>query len=297
MADEEATPSTSPFDAMRHQSNQYGEYWSGKELYKLLGYSSWERFKGTIERAKVSSEKAGQAASDHFHIDVKMVKLGSGATRKVEDVHLSRYACYLTLQNADPNGKPVVGMAQTYFAVQTRRQELSDEEALASLAENQRRLLIRGQLTINNIQLTETASQAGVITARDFAIFQDHGYQGLYNGLKALDIHQRKGLKRSQKILDHMNGSELAANLFRVTQTEDKIRREAIAEKEKANGAHHHMGKRVREFIAEEGGIMPEDQPNPAKSIQQLKHEEQRRVQRKQQPSLFPEFEAGQEEK
>jgi DNA-damage-inducible protein D len=120
MADEESTPSTSPFDGIRHEDEQYGEYWSGKELYKLLGYSSWERFKGTIERAKISCEEAGQAASDHFHIKVKMITTGKGAKRKTEDVYLSRYACYLVLQNADPNGKPVVGMAQTYFAVQTR---------------------------------------------------------------------------------------------------------------------------------------------------------------------------------
>ncbi len=287
MADEEVTSSTSPFDAIRYTDEAGNEYWSARKICKILGYSRWEKFRETIDRAKKACEESNEAVSDHFHLEVQMIVTGKGAMRKVEDVHLSRYGCYLTLQNADPSGKPVVAMAQTYFAVQTRRQELSDKEILASLTENQKRLLVRGQLTLDNVQLAKTVSQAGVVSTRDFAIFQDHGYQGLYGGLKAADIHQRKELKKSQKILNYMNSSELAANLFRVTQTEEKIRREGIKEKEKANEAHYHMGQRVRAFIAEEGGIMPEEQPTPMKSIQQLQLEERRRIEQKQQKSLF----------
>lgn len=296
MAEEQNTsPHLSPFDTIRHENDQYGEYWSGRELYKLLGYSRWQKFKETIERAKIACEEAGQAASDHLHLEVQMVKLGSGAKRKIEDVYLSRYACYLVLQNADPTGKPVVALAQSYFAVQTRRQELADENPLTGINEDQKRRLIRDQLSITNVQLAETANQAGVITAKDFAIFQDHGYAGLYGGLRTVDIHQRKGLKKSQKILDWMNSSELAANMFRATQTEEKIRREGIREKKQANEVHQNMGRRVRQFIAEEGGIMPEDQPTPEKSIQQLQREEQKRLERSQNPSMFDLLEEGYE--
>jgi DNA-damage-inducible protein D len=171
--------SGSPFDAIRHESAQYGEYWSGRELYKLLGYSSWQKFRETIERARMACEGSGQATSDHFNLEVKMIPTGKGAKRKVEDVFLSRYACYLVLQNADPNGKPIVALAQTYFAVQTRRQELADEDALAALSEDQKRLILRSQIAILNQQLATAAQHAGVIRPTDFALFQNHGYKGL----------------------------------------------------------------------------------------------------------------------
>jgi len=290
--DKDTAPRTSPFDAIRHESERYGEYWSGRELYKLLGYSRWERFRDTIERAKIACEESGAKASDHFHIDIQMVKLGSGAQRKVEDVFLSRYGCYLVLQNADPSGKPVVALAQTYFAVQTRRQELSDEEALAELSEDQRRLFIRGQLTLSNRQLAETARHAGVITTNDFAIFQDHGYMGLYGDLKARDIHARKGLKPKQKILDYMGSTELAANLFRATQTDEQIHRENIKDKARANHVHYRVGRKVRQTIQELGGTMPEDLPTPKQSVQQIQQEEQKRLQQQSQPPLFPDEEA-----
>jgi DNA-damage-inducible protein D len=213
-----------------------------------------------------------------------MIETGKGAKRSVEDVHLSRYACYLTLQNADPS-KPIVALGQSYFAVQTRRQEIADE--LAALPEDQKRLLRRSQMNIYNLQLAEAAQQAGVIEPLDFAIFQDHGYIGLYGGLRAKDIHARKGLKKSQQILDHMGSEELADNIFRAAQTDAKLRREQITGKEEANRTHHEVGRKVRQTIKELGGTMPEDLPTPEKSIQQLQHEEEKRLQAQLQPGLF----------
>lgn len=285
--EETQVPHISPFDAIRQENDEIGEHWSARSLYKILGYTEWRNFNNVvIKRAKKACEKNGQAVSNHFVQSYKAITGGRGAKQQVEDVLLSRYAAYLVVMNGDPK-MPVVALGQQYFAAQTRRQELADEDALAGLNENQKRLLIRGQLSLNNVQLAETASQAGVITASDFAIFQDHGYMGLYGGLRAADIHRRKGLKKTQKILDWMNSSELAANMFRATQTEEKIRREGIKGKEQANEAHRRMGQRVRQFIAEEGGTMPEDQPTPIRSIQQLQREEQKRLEQGQQPSLF----------
>lgn len=285
--EETQVPHISPFDAIRQENDEIGEHWSARDLYKILGYTEWRNFNNVvIKRAKKACEKNGQAVSNHFVQSYKAITGGRGAKQQVEDVLLSRYAAYLVVMNGDPK-MPVVALGQQYFAAQTRRQELADEDALAGLNENQKRLLIRGQLSLNNVQLAETASQAGVITASDFAIFQDHGYMGLYGGLRAADIHRRKGLKKTQKILDWMNSSELAANMFRATQTEEKIRREGIKGKEQANEAHRRMGQRVRQFIAEEGGTMPEDQPTPIRSIQQLQREEQKRLEQGQQPSLF----------
>jgi DNA-damage-inducible protein D len=289
MASEEegtAASHVSPFEAIRRIDEQGNEYWSARSLAKILGYTQYNKFVPVIKKAEEACRKSENLAEDHFTHTSEMVRIGSGAQRPFATVFLSRYACYLIVQNADPE-KEVVALGQTYFAVQTRRQELADENALAGLNEDQRRLLIRGQLTIHNVQLAETASQAGVVTAQDFAIFQDHGYSGLYGGLRAKDIHERKGLKRGQKILDHMGSTELAANLFRATQTDEQIRREGIKDKGKANAAHYTMGKRVRQFIKEGGGTMPEDLPTPDKSIQQLQREEQKRLKQRQQPSLF----------
>ncbi len=278
-------PHTSPFEVIRMEAEDGSEYWSARDLAKILDYALWQKFRNVIEKAKKACANSGQNISDHFIQTDKMVTLGSKAQRKIEDYFLSRYACYLVVQNADPS-KEIVALGQTYFAVQTRRQEEAD--ALAGLSEDQRRLLARSQLTINNVQLAETASQAGVVTTKDFAIFQDHGYMGLYNGLRAADIHYRKGLKKNQKILDYMNSSELAANMFRATQTEEKIRREGIKDKAEANDAHRRMGQRVRQFIKEEGGTMPEDQQTPTRSVQQVQRDEQKRLKHsEQQPTLF----------
>jgi DNA-damage-inducible protein D len=278
---------TSPFDAIRLMDEETGEHWSARELSKTLGYTEWRNFSSTvIKRAMKACEENGQAISDHFVRSYKMVTLGSGSQRKTEDILLSRYAAYLTVMNGDPR-MPVVAIGQQYFAEQTRRQELADEDVLADLTENQKRLVVRDQLSLHNMQLAETASQAGVITSRDFAIFQDHGYKGLYGGLGAKDIYVRKGLKKSQKILDHMNSGELAANLFRSTQAEERIRNKAIQSKDGANQEHRKTGEEIRELISRGGGTMPEDQPTPAKSVLQLQREELKRLERGQQPSLF----------
>ena len=198
-----------------------------------------------------------------------MVDIGSGAKRQIEDVRLSRYACYLIVQNGDPS-KPVIANGQTYFALQTRRQELADEANFGRLSEDEKRLAIRNELAQHNKDLAAAAKDAGVETPLDYAIFQDHGYKGLYGGLGAKDIHANKGLKKSQKILDHMGSTELAANLFRATQTEEKLRRDQVQGKTQANKTHFEVGRKVRQTIQDLGGTMPENLPKPDTSIQQI---------------------------
>jgi DNA-damage-inducible protein D len=198
-----------------------------------------------------------------------MVDIGSGAKRQVEDFRLSRYACYLIVQNGDP-GKPVIANGQTYFAMQTRRQELADSAKFSQLGEDEKRLAIRNELATHNKHLAAAAKDAGVETPLDYAIFQDHGYKGLYGGLGNKEIHARKDLKKSQKILDHMGSTELAANLFRATQTEEKLRRDQVQGKTHANKTHFDVGRKVRQTIAELGGTMPESLPKPDASIQQI---------------------------
>ena len=287
MTDDDGTttsPHISPFESIRKTDEEGHEYWSARDLAKVLGYTEYNKFKNTIRKAETACELSGQAVSDHIAHVSDMIITGKGARRNVEDVHLSRYASYLLIQNADPS-KDIVALGQTYFAVQTRRQEKADE--LAGLTEGQKRLYLRNQLTDHNRQLADTANQAGVVRAIDFAVFQDHGYMGLYGGLKAKDIHTRKELKRSQHILDHMGSEELAANLFRATQTEAKLRREKVQGKEAANVTHYNVGKKVRQTIEELGGTMPENLPTPEESIQQLQKQEQKRLKRGSQPTLF----------
>ena len=186
-------PHTSPFDGIRHEDDDGKEFWSARELYKLLGYTTWQKFQNAIEQAKIACENSEEALSDHFNLQVNMIVAGKGARRKTEDYHLSRYACYLIVQNADPN-KPIVALGQTYFAYQTRRQEINDELALANLPEDQKRLIFRSLISTYNVRLAEAAKQAGVIEPRDFATFQDHGYIGLYDGLRQLQILLRPNL-------------------------------------------------------------------------------------------------------
>lgn len=277
-------PRISPFESIRRITDDGSEYWSARDLAKILGYTEYGKFKNAISKAEIACESSSQATSDHFAHVSEMIETGKGAKRHVADIHLSRYACYLIVQNADPS-KPIVALGQTYFAVQTRRQELQEE--LATFTEDQLRLLRRSQMNVYNTQLAGAAQNAGVVTSIDFAIFQDHGYQGLYGGLEAKGIHTRKGLKKSQEILDYMGSDELAANIFRASQTKQKLEREHIKGKEKANRAHLEVGKKVRQTIVELGGTLPEDLPTPAKSIQQLHRDEQKLLDQQQQPSLF----------
>ncbi|WP_213794858.1 DNA damage-inducible protein D [Klebsiella aerogenes] len=258
------------FEAIKNRDEAGREYWSARNLGPLLDYKEWRNFQKVISKAIISCEASGQLSADHFVETNKMVELGSGASRNLEDFHLSRYACYLVVQNGDP-AKSVIAAGQTYFALQTRRQELEDDQTFKSLREDEKRLFLRNELKEHNKHLVETAQQSGVETTLDFAIFQNHGYKGLYGGLDQKAIHERKGLKKSQKILDHMGSTELAANLFRATQTEEKLRRDRVATKQLANQTHYEVGQKVRQTIKDLGGTMPEALPAPKNSIQQLK--------------------------
>ena len=262
-----------PFEDIRKTDNSGNEYWSARELAPLLDYKEWRNFQRVLNKAMQACEASHQAPSDHFVSINKMVTLGSGAQRELDDINLSRYACYLVVQNGDPS-KPVIAAGQTYFALQTRRQELDDNASFKQLKEDEKRLFLRNELKEHNKLLVETAQQAGVSTGIDFAVFQNHGYRGLYGGLDQKGIHQQKGLKKSQKILDHMGSTELAANLFRATQTDEKLKRDNIQSKTEANQTHFEVGQKVRETIKELGGTMPENLPTPEKSIRQLAQKE-----------------------
>ncbi|OGB89168.1 DNA damage-inducible protein D [candidate division WOR-1 bacterium RIFCSPHIGHO2_01_FULL_53_15] len=230
--------------------NKYGkEHWSARDLMLPLGYTRWENFEVAISRAKESCINSGQNVGDHFRGATKMVRIGSDAERAIDDFDLSRYACYLIAQNGDPK-KEEIALAQTYFAIQTRKREVHELQI-----EDHKRLHLRGEMKEHNKNLAKAAKEAGVI---NYANFQDFGYMGLYGGLRQKDIHARKRLKKKQAILDHMGSEELAANLFRATQAEAKLRRENILGQDKANRAHHDVGKKVRQTINELGGTMLE---------------------------------------
>ncbi len=257
------------FEGIKQTDDEGNEFWLARELAPLLDYPQWRNFLPVLDKAREACRNSGQKVEDHFADVRKMVGIGSGALREVEDLRLSRYACYLVVQNGDPS-KPVVANGQTYFALQTRRQELTDDKKFAQLSEDEKRLAIRNELAMHNKYLAAAAKDAGVETSLDYAIFQDHGYKGLYGGLGNKEIHARKGLKKSQKILDHMGSTELAANLFRATQTEEKLRRDGVLGKQRANQTHFEVGRKVRQTIDELGGTMPEDLPPPESSIQQV---------------------------
>ncbi len=263
------------FEDIKHLDEQGNEYWTARELIPVLEYNEYRFFKKVIDKAIDACKSSNIKASDHFVRVHDMVALGSGAERKIEDFHLSRYACYLIAMNGDPR-KRAVALAQTYFAVKTRQQELV--ENYDSLSEDQKRLAIRHEMREHNKALAAAARDAGVISRMDYAIFQNAGYKGLYGGLDAKDIHKRKGLKKSQQILDHMGSTELAANLFRATQTEEKLRRDEVQGKENANATHYGVGKKVRQTIAELGGTMPEHLPTPDKSIRQIERAQEKRL-------------------
>lgn len=291
MADKEqkATPHLSPFDAIRHVDEQLGEYWSARELYKILGYTEWRNFHNVvIKRAIKACEENGRAIPEHFVRSSKMSKTGQGGKRSTEDVLLSRYAAYLVVMNGDPK-MPIVAMGQQYFAEQTRRQELAvgQADAIELLPDHQKRLYRRAELSVQNQRLAAAARQSGVITPNDFATFQNHGYQGLYT-LTEDQIHARRSLQEGEHISDWMDSDELIANSFRASQTRQKLDRERIQGKERANQAHFQVGRIVRKAITEAGGVMPEDMPVPEKSIQQIQREEQQRLKQGPQLPLFP---------
>jgi len=271
---------TSVFEQIRKIDENGKEYWSARDFAKVLEYVEYRNFIPVMNRAKESCQNSGQAIADHF-VDInEMVRIGSDAERQVDSLKLSRYACYLIVQNADPS-KEVIALGQTYFAIQTRLQEIRQmKEYNAMTSEDEKRMFLRNELRRHNSLLADTAHNAGIIDAIDYAIFQNFGYKGLYGGLDAKAIHKRKQLKKSQNILDHMGSTELAANLFRATQTEDKLRREQIKGKTKANKTHYEVGVKVRQTIKELGGTMPENLP-VAESIKSLETKQDKQLSKK----------------
>ena len=264
------------FESIKHTNEIGQEYWSARELFKVLEYIKWDKFLNVIAKAKEACNNSGHRVDDHFPRVEKMVELGSGAKKDVGDINLTRYACYLLIQNADPS-KEVVALGQTYFAVQTRKAELIEEAFKQLHTEEEKRLYLRKEMAEHNKQLADAAKQAGVIQPWEYAVFQNHGYMGLYNGLGAKEISTKKGLEKSQNILDHMGSTELAANLFRATQTEEKLKRENIKGKQNANKTHFEVGKKVRQTIKELGGTMPEDLPTE-ESVKKIETKKQKRI-------------------
>lgn len=257
------------FESVKHINEHGEEFWYARDLQVALEYKEWRNFNKVIDKAKAACENSENSINDHF-VEVNKIVEAGAATKPIEDYALSRYACYLIVQNGDSR-KKVIALGQTYFAVKTRQQELI--ENFDDLSEDKKRLAIRKEMASHNKSLAEAAQLAGIETQKDYAIFQNKGYQGLYGGLGVKEIHARKGLKKSQKILDHMGSTELAANLFRATQTDEKLRKEHITGKVAANQTHYEVGAKVRQTIQELGGTMPEDLPTPKKSIKQIERE------------------------
>ena len=272
------------FEDIKQISGNGNEFWSARDLQKPLGYEKWENFSKVIDRAILACDTAGFAVNDHFPVVGKIVEMPSKPkkdeadfgfpdvrkTKKIIDYNLTRYACYLIVQNGDPR-KEQIALGQTYFAIQTYRQELNDK--YNQLAEEKKRLLLRGDIKQMNQLLVEAAKGAGIISNEEYAIFQNRGYQGLYGGLSVADIHYKKQLGEKDKILDFMGSEEMIANLFRISQTQSKISRENIKNKELASFVHFTVGKEVREAIMRLGGVMPENLPTPQKSIIELEKE------------------------
>ena len=267
----------SVFESIKHVNEYDQEYWEARELQKALEYTEWRNFSKVIDNAKNACKNSGNDVNSHFVEVDKSLNTGLGV-RTIADYHLSRYACYLIVQNGDPR-KDIIALGQTYFAVKTRQQELI--ENYDKLTDDQKRLEIRHQMKEHNKSLVDAAKNAGVETSLDYAKFQNYGYMGLYGGETAQEIHERKGLKKSQKILDYMGYEELAANLFRATQTEAKLRRDNVNGKENANATHFEVGAKVRQTIKDLGGTMPEDLPTPDKSIKQIEKEQKKNITKK----------------
>ena len=263
------------FEKIKKIGEDGTEYWNARELSEVLQYKKWENFAKVIDRAKLACDNSGLNVKDHFPEVRKMVEIGSNTVRELLDYELSRYACYLIVQNGDPR-KEVIALGQTYFAIQTRKQEVADY--FNQLDEDNKRLVIRGDIKQWNQMLLEVAHNSGVITTQEYAEFQNAGYMGLYGGLTVDDIHKKKNLKDKEKILDFMGSEELAANLFRITQTEAKLKRENVKTKQKANQTHYTVGTTVRKAIKDIGGTMPEDLPTPEKSIKQVEKEQLKRL-------------------
>jgi len=261
------------FEDIKHIDEYGNEFWYARELQVVLEYKQWRRFEQVIEKAKEACKNSGMSTFEHFADVGKLSKRANNAEVEIKDYKLTRYACYLIAQNGDPR-KEVIALAQTYFAVQTRKQEITEKE-YAMLTEEEKRLYQRNLTKKGNYSLNRTAINAGV---KDLAKFHNSGYKGLYNGETADDIAKRKGLRYREDILDNMGSEELAANLFRITQTDSKIRNENIKGEINANNAHYEVEKNIREVIEKNGGTMPEDLLTPPKSLKQLEKENKKKL-------------------
>ena len=261
------------FEDIKHIDENGIEYWNARELMPIFQYSKWQNFEMIIDKAKKSCENSGINILDHFTDISKMVQIGSGAERKQQDYKLTRYACYLIAQNGDSR-KKVIALAQTYFAVQTRKQELTEKE-YCMLTEEEKRFYNRDLARKGNYSLNQTAKKAGV---KNFDKFHNSGYKGLYNGETADDIAKRKGLIYREDILDNMGSTELIANLFRISQTDEKLKKDNVDTEKEACKTHNRIGKIVRKAIKEAGGTMPEDLPTPEKSLKQIEKENRNKL-------------------
>ena len=256
------------FENINHLDEEGCEYWNARELQKILEYKEWRKFSGVIEKAKDACSNSNISVIDHFVGADKMIEIAKGGKRKVMDYKLSRYACYLIAQNGDSR-KKVIALAQTYFAIQTRKQELSEKE-YSLLTEDEKRFYQRNLTRKSNYSLNQTAKKVGV---KNFDKFHNYGYMGLYGGETANDIAKRKGLRYREDILDNMGSVELAANLFRITQTEQKLKNDNTKGENNANSTHYEVGKNIREVIIKNGSTLPENLPTPQKSLKELEKE------------------------
>ena len=261
------------FENIKHIEEEGNEYWLARELQVVLEYKRWDKFCNVIDISKINCEKSNNNVTHHFSQVGKMIKLGKGGMRTIDDYKLSRYACYLIVQNSDPR-KQVISLGKTYFAVQTRKQELS-EKGYIVLSEEEKRFYQRDLTRKRNYSLNIAARDAGV---KNFDKFHNAGYKGLYNGETADDIAKRKNLRYREDILDNMCSEELIANLFRISQTESKLKRDNVSSETKANETHYIVGKNIRETILKNGGVMPEDMPTPNKSLKELEKDKNKKL-------------------
>ena len=288
------------FEDIKHVAESGDEYWFARELQKVLLYTEWRNFHKVIDRAMLACKNSGYMVPEHFAEVSKKVEMPSKSrtnkgeisfvevnkTKNITDYQLTRYACYLIVQNGDPR-KEIIALGQTYFAIQTRRAEVAD--TFNQLDENSKRLVVRGNIKQWNQLLAEAAHNAGVITNEEFAIFQNSGYMGLYGGETVDDIHRRKGLKEKDKILDFMGSTELIANLFRISQTEEKLKTDGIDNPQEANNAHYDVAEKIRKAMIEMGTTLPENMPTPDKSIQVVEREEIRKLRQSKKPLMLDE--------
>jgi DNA-damage-inducible protein D len=269
-----------PLDALRAES------WFARDLQEVLQYTQWRNFQKVIDRAALACKNSGFEVTEHFAEVSKTIKMPKNAEKLVVDYQLTRYACYLIVQNGDPR-KEIIALGQTYFAIQTRRAEVAD--AFNQLDENNRRLVVRGNIKQWNQLLAQAAHNAGVLTEEEFAIFQNAGYMGLYGGLTVADIHARKNLKEKEKILDFMGSTELIANLFRISQSEEKLKADKASNPAEANNIHYEVAEKIRNAMIEMGTTLPENLPTPEKSIQTIEREEIRKLRNSVTPLMLDE--------